>query len=203
MLIPKSKGKNMKIIQEHPQLANLGITEANRIYWQLNTPQLYEEAVQRHEAYVAHLGPLVVRTGNQSSLAYNDRYIVAEPSSQGSISWSAINRAFSTERLEQLLSRMAAYFKGLDLFVQDAWLRISKTEQMPIRVITETAWHSLFVRNSYLHPELDELDNFRPEFTILHAPNFRAVPERDGTNSDVFVILDFSRKLILIGGTSF
>jgi phosphoenolpyruvate carboxykinase (ATP) len=193
----------MKIIQNHPQLTVLGITEVNRIYWQLNTPQLYEEAVQRHEAYVAHLGSLVVRTGNHSSLAYSDRYIVAEPTTQGSISWSAINRAFDAERFEQLLGRMAAYFKGLDLFIQDAYVRISKSEQMPIRVITETAWHNLFVRINYLHPDQDKLDNFRPEFTVIHAPNFRAIPERDGTNSDVFVILDFSRKLILIGGTSF
>lgn len=193
----------MKITQNHPQLKILGISNVNRIYWQLNTPQLYEEAVQRHEAYVAHLGALVVRTGNHSSLAYGDRYIVAESTTQGSISWSPVNRAFNSERFEQLLSRMAAYFKGLDIFIQDAYVRISKNEHMPIRVITETAWHNLFVRSNYLHPDPNMLDNFRPEFTVLHAPSFRAIPERDGTNSDVFVILDFSRKLILIGGTSF
>src|SRR5690606_24627182 len=90
------------------------------------------------------------------------------------------------------------------VFVQDGFVRTSADgEQMPIRVITETAWHNLFVRNSYLHPELDELDIFTPEYTVLHAPGFRAIPERDGTNSDVFVILHLSRKLILIGGTSF
>ena len=194
----------MKILQTHPHLNRLGITRPNRIYWQLNTPQLYEEAVQRHEGYVAHLGPLTVKTGNQTSLAHRDRFIVDEQATRGNISWGEVNRAFSEVHFDKLLQRMAAYFNGLDVFVQDGFVRASADgEQMPIRVITETAWHNLFVRNNYLHPELGELDNFIPQYTVLHAPGFRAIPERDGTNSDVFVILHFSRKLILIGGTSF
>jgi phosphoenolpyruvate carboxykinase (ATP) len=194
----------MKILQHHSQLNLLGINRPNRLYWQMNTPQLYEEAVQRHEGYVAHLGPLVVRTGDQSTLAHSDRFIVAEPATQGNISWGEINRAFQPERFDKLLLRMGAYFNGLDVFVQDAYVRTSSQgDLMPLRVITETAWHNLFVRNTYLHPEPEELDDFVPEFTVMHAPGFRAHPERDGTNSDVFVIIHLSRKLILIGGTSF
>jgi phosphoenolpyruvate carboxykinase (ATP) len=193
----------MKILQTHPQLNRFGITAPNRIYWQLNTPQLYEEAVRRYEGYVAHLGPLAVRTGNHTSLAYTDRFIVSEPPIQGNISWSEVIRPFDSDRFDRLLTRMAAYFQGLDIFMQDAYVRLSKDETMPIRVVTETAWHNLFVRNSYLHSDVEELEDFAPEFTILHAPNFRAVPDRDGTNSDVFVITHFTRKLILIGGTSF
>jgi phosphoenolpyruvate carboxykinase (ATP) len=193
----------MKILQTHPQLKKLGITAPNRIYWQLNTPQLYEEAVQRHEGYVAHLGPLVVRTGNQTSLAHSDRFIVSELSTQGNISWSEVIRPFDSDRFDRLLKRVAAYFQGLDLFIQDGYVRTAKDHRMPIRVITETAWHNLFVRNNYLHPELDELDTFAPEYTVLHAPGFRAIPERDGTNSDVFVIIHVTQHLILIGGTSF
>ena len=194
----------MKILQHHSQLNLLGINRPNRIYWQMNTPQLYEEAVQRHEGYVAHLGPLVVRTGDQSSLAHSDRFIVAESATQGNISWGEVNRAFQSERFDKLLLRMGAYFNGLDVFMQDAFVRTSSDgEMMPIRVITETAWHNLFVRNTYLHPNTEELEEFVPEYTIVHAPGFRANPERDGTNSDVFVIIHLTRKLILIGGTSF
>lgn len=195
----------MKILQEHPQLKMLGIHRPNRIYWQLNTPQLYEEAVQRHEGYVAHLGPLVVRTGNQTSLAHSDRYIVAESATQGNISWGEVNRAFDSDRFELLLQRMTAYFNGLDVFVQDGYARTATNDRkMPIRVITETAWHNLFVRNSYLHFEYGEMDDdFSPEYTVIHAPGFRAIPERDGTNTDVFVIIHLTRNLILIGGTSF
>ena len=194
----------MQILQNHPQLSMLGFTRPNRIYWQLNTPQLYEEAVQRHEGYVAHLGPLVVRTGNQTSLAHSDRFIVAEPATQGNVSWGEVNRAYNSERFDQLLKRMTAYFSGLDVFVQDGYVRTSSSgDQMPIRVITETAWHNLFTRNNYLHPTPEELEDFSPEYTVIHAPGFRAIPEQDYTNSDVFVILHLTRKLILIGGTSF
>lgn len=194
----------MQILQTHRQLNMLGITKPNRIYWQLNTPQLYEEAVQRHEGYVAHLGPLVVRTGNQTSLTQSDRFIVAEPATQGNISWGEVNRAFDPDRFDKLVRRMGAYFNGLDIFVQDCYVRTATVKQkMGIRVVTETAWHNLFVRNSYIHPDLDDLYDFVPEFTILHAPGFRAIPERDGTNSDVFVIINLNRKLVLVGGTSF
>jgi phosphoenolpyruvate carboxykinase (ATP) len=193
----------MKILQNHPHLNLLGITAPNRIYWQLNTPQLYEEAVQRHEGYVAHLGPLVVRTGNQTSLAHSDRYIVSEPATEGHVHWGEINRPFNAERFDKLLERMAAYFQGLDIFVQNGSVRTAAKEQMPIRIITETAWHSLFARNNYHLAGLDESDDFKPEFTVLHAPGFRAIPERDKTNTDVFVIIHLKRNLILIGGTSF
>jgi phosphoenolpyruvate carboxykinase (ATP) len=170
----------------------------------LNTPQLYEEAVQRHEGYVAHLGPLVVRTGNQSSLAHSDRFIVDEPATRGNVSWGEVNLAYDENHFDHLLDRMTAYFNGLDIFVQDAYVRTATVdEKMAIRVVTETAWHNLFVRNSYLNPDADDIDSFVPEFTVLHAPGFRAVPERDGTNTDVFVIIHLTRKLILIGGTSF
>lgn len=193
----------MQILQDHPQLKMFGITKPNRIYHQLNTPQLYEEAVQRHEGYVAHLGPLVVRTGNQTSLAHSDRFIVAESATQGNVSWGEVNRSFDSDRFDKLLNKMGAYFNGLDVFVQDAHVRSATIDSnMPIRFITETAWHSLFVRNSYLHSDTT-LDTFVPEFTVVHAPGFRAIPEQDGTNSDVFVIIHLTRKIVLIGGTSF
>ncbi len=194
----------MKILQQHPQLDTLGIREVNRIYWQLNTPQLYEEAVQRHEGYVAHLGPLVVRTGSNTALTYNDRFIVSESPTQASISWGELNRPFDSNRFDALQARITAYFQGLDTFVQDVYVRTGREQQMSLRIITETAWHNLFARNTYLPADYEEgYEDFRPEYTVIHAPGFRASPQRDGTNSDVFVIIHLSKRLILVGGTSY
>lgn len=193
----------MKIVENLPQLERLGIHQPNRVYWQLNTPQLYEQIVRRFEGMVAHLGPLVVRTGTHTSRAHEDRFIVSEPPFQGDIAWGEINRAFSPDRFAAIQRRMTAYFRGLDVFVQDVYVRTDHHERMPVRVITETAWHSLFTRNTYIYAERDELDSFLPEYTVIHAPGFRAVPKRDGTNSDVFVLIDLAKRLILIGGTSY
>lgn len=193
----------MRILQNLSQLTSLGLRDPNRIYWQLNTPQLYEEAVQRHEGYVAHLGPLVVRTGNQTSLSYDDRFIVAEPPTQADISWGEINRPFDSRRFDELLARVASYFRGKDVFVQDVFAHVDQNDKLALRIVTETAWHNLFTRGAYLPADLTELDEFRPDYTVLHAPGFRAVPRRDGTNSDVFVILHLAKQVILIGGTSY
>ncbi len=193
----------MKILQRFPQLEELGIHDVNRVYWQMNTPQLYEEAVQRHEGFVAHLGPLVVRTGNYTGLSHQDRYFVREPLTQQDISWGEMNRPFATDEFDRLLERMAVYFRGLDVFVQDCGVRVDQEMFMPVRVITETAWHNLFARTTFFHIAPDELADFVPEFTVIHAPGFRAVPTRDGTHSDVFIIVHLSRRLILIGGTSY
>lgn len=192
----------MRILQNHPQLEVLGLRDPNKIFWQLNTPQLYEQAIRRHEAFVAHLGPIVVRTGNNTSLSHHDRYIVAEPPVQSHISWSEINRPYDSQQFDRLLSRVTAYFHGMDVFVQDSYVRTDTDRLLPFRFITETAWHNLFVRNMYLHEVAEKLEDFRPEYTVIHAPGFRAIPARDGTSSDVFVMLHLTKKLILIGGTS-
>lgn len=193
----------MKILEKLPQLESLGLHNPNRVYWQLNTSQLYEEIIRRHEALVAHLGPLVVRTGHHTSLAHDDRFIVAEAPFQGDIAWGEINRPFDSHRFNSIQKRLTAYLQGADIFVQDCYARTDTEERLPIRVVTETAWHSLFIRNSYIYAEREELDDFTPEYTIIHVPGFRAVPKRDGTNSDAFVLIHLSKRLILIGGTSY
>lgn len=193
----------MRILENLPQLQGLGIKNPNRIYWQLNTPQLYEEVIRRHEGFMAHLGPLVVRTGNHTSRAHEDRFIVDEPPFRSDISWGEINRPISAERFERIQQRMTAYFQGVDVFVQDGYARVDHHEHLSIRIITETAWHSLFARNSYLHPSDEELNNFTPEFTVIHAPSFRADPRIDGTNSETFILINLGKRLILIGGTGY
>jgi phosphoenolpyruvate carboxykinase (ATP) len=178
---------------------------ADHLFWNLSTPALYQEALQRREAQLACGGALVVRTGTHTGRSPNDKFIVEEPSSAGDVWWGAVNRPFDARRFDQLHERVLAYLQGKDLFVQDCFVGADPDYRRSLRVITETAWHSLFARTMFLPAAVPPKEEalFHPEFTILHVPNFLAEPERDGTNSPTFIILHFGKKLVLIGGTSY
>jgi phosphoenolpyruvate carboxykinase (ATP) len=184
-------------------LENHGLRDLNAVYWNLSTPSLYEEVIGRHEGRIAHLGPLAVRTGQFTGRAPNDKFIVEEPSSKDKIWWGKVNRPMSPAKFDVLHARMMAYLQGKDLFVQDCYAGADKKYRLPIRVITEYAWHSLFARNMFIHPSVAELGTHVPEFTVIDAPNFHADPEIDGTRTEVFIVLNFAKKLVLIGGTQY
>lgn len=181
----------------------LGITNANTVWWNLNTPALYEHAVRRGEGLVAHLGPLVVRTGHYTGRSPNDKFIVREPESEAYIWWGKVNRPFEIGQFEQLYRRVLAYLQGKDLYVQDCFAGADPEHRLPIRVITETAWHNLFARNLFIQATREQLATHHPRFTVLNVPHFHADPQFDGTNSEVFIILNFARRLVLIGGTQY
>ena len=182
----------------------LGIKNINNVYWNLTTPALYEQIIRRREGVLAHLGPLMVRTGAFTGRSPNDKFIVKESTTGESISWGKVNRPFSEENFNRLYHRVLAYLQGNDVFVQDCYAGADDNYRIPIRVITEYAWHNLFARNMFLRiNDLETYKNFKPEFTIIDLPKFHAVPELDGTNSEAFVLVNFERKLILIGGTSY
>ena len=184
-------------------LDDLGIVQPKTVWWNLSTPALYEQAVSRSEGLIAHLGPLVVRTGRHTGRSPQDKFIVREPSSAEHVWWGAVNQPFEHDRFERLYQRALAYLQGKDLFVQDCFVGADPAYRMPIRVITETAWHSLFARNLFIQASPDELAAHEPQFIVLNVPNFHADPEVDGTRSDVFIILNFARRLVLIGGTQY
>jgi phosphoenolpyruvate carboxykinase (ATP) len=184
-------------------LENHGLTNVRKVHWNHNTPMLYEEIIRREEGCIAHLGPVIVRTGMHTGRAAKDKFIVDEPESHDLVWWGKVNKAFSPERFELLFRRLQAYLQARDVFVQDCFAGYDSRYRLPVRVITETAWHSLFARNMFIRATNEELAEHRPEFTILHVPNFQAIPEIDGTNSDAFVILNLRRKLVLIGGTAY
>ncbi|UCC73702.1 MAG: phosphoenolpyruvate carboxykinase (ATP) [Gemmatimonadota bacterium] len=185
-------------------LEEIGIRNVNTVWWNLNTPALYEHALQRHEALLAHLGPLVVRTGQFTGRSPNDKYVVKEPSSEGVVWWGPVNQPIDEERYRALRARLTAYFQGKDLYVEDCYIGADPATQMPIRVITETAWHKLFARNMFLRErDPEKLAGHKPEFNIIHAPGFNADPQLDGTHSEVFVLVHFGRKETIIGGTSY
>ena len=185
-------------------LDSYGIRNVSHIHWNLSTPALYEEIVKRREGMIAHLGPVVVRTGHYTGRSPDDKFIVREPSSEGKIWWGDVNRSFEQKQFDLLLYRLQAYLQGKDIFVQDCYAGAHPEHRVPIRVITETAWHNLFSRNMFVQlKNRDMLKAHTPEFLIINAPNFRAVPELDGTNSEAFVLVDFGKKIILVGGTSY
>jgi phosphoenolpyruvate carboxykinase (ATP) len=180
-----------------------GLVNVNDVYWNLPTSALYEEAVRRREGLIAHLGPLVVRTGHHTGRSPNDKFIVREASSQEAIWWGNVNRPFDPERFDRLYARLLAYLQLKDVFVQDCFASADPEYRIPIRVITEYAWHSLFARNMFIQASLDQYANFEPEFTIIDTPRFHAVPSMDGTQSEVYIIVHFGQKVVIIGGTSY
>jgi phosphoenolpyruvate carboxykinase (ATP) len=185
-------------------LSYLGITNVSEVFQNLSTPALCEEAVRRREGHLAHLGPLVTRTGHYTGRSANDKFIVREPSSEEMLWWGKQNRPMEPEVFERLKIRLQAYLQGRDVFVQDCYSGADPNYRLKVRVLTETAWHNMFVRNMFIR-EFDKeiLSTFNPDFTVIHCPNFQAIPEYDRTNSEAFILVHFGEKLVIIGGTSY
>jgi phosphoenolpyruvate carboxykinase (ATP) len=187
----------------HISLEAHDLVNLKAAYWNLPTPALYEEAIKRNEGVMAHFGPLVVRTGQFTGRSANDKFIVDEPSSRKHIWWGAVNRPFNPDRFDELHRRMASYLQGKDVFVQDCWAGADAEYRLPVRIITQYAWHSLFARNLFLLPKPHELVVHEPQFVVIDCPGFHAFPEHDKTNSDVFILVNFAKRLVLIGGTEY
>jgi len=180
-----------------------GISNVKTAYWNLSTPALYEEAIKRNEGIISHLGPLVVRTGQFTGRSPNDKFVVKEPTSDDFIWWGKVNKPFKLDRFDELHRRLTSYLQGKDVFIQDCWAGADPKYRMPVRIITQYAWHSLFVRNMFIQATPEELETHRPEFVVIDCPGFHASPEYDETNSDVFILVNFAEKLVLIGGTEY
>ena len=190
-----------KVIKE---LAEQRLKNIREIFYNYGTPALYEQVVRRREGLLAHLGPLVVRTGYHTGRSPNDKFLVKEPTSEKKIWWSKDNNPIVVEDYNRLYSKMMAYIQGKDLYVQDCYACADPKFKLNIRVINETAWHNLFAKNMFRRfDNLDELQNHQTDFTIIHMPNFHANPEYDKTNSEVFVVINFAEKIVLIAGTSY
>jgi len=184
-------------------LENHQLTNVSMAYWSLSTPPLVERIISRREGILAHEGAVVVRTGQHTGRAPNDKFIVRRPEIADKIWWGDFNRPLEPEKFNDLYNHMLAYFQGRDVFIQDTTVIAHPRHKIPIRVITENAWHSLIARNLFIRSDQDTLNKFVPEYFLLHAPGFHAYPPRDGTNSEAFIVIDLIRKVILIGGTSY
>ena len=184
-------------------LENHGIVEPGEVYWNLYPATLYEEAMRRQEGIIAHGGPLVVRTGKHTGRAPNDKFVVTEPSSEKNVWWSKVNPAMDIEHFDRLYQRLLQHINGDDLFVQDVYAGADPAHQLGVRIITESAWASLFSRNQFLRVPADETETFVPDYTVVCIPSFAAIPDVDGTNSDVCILLHFGKKLVVIGTSEY
>ncbi len=185
-------------------LEQSGIRYPRRVHWNLSTAALTQEAVFRGEAILAHGGPIVVHTGECTGRSPLDKYVVGRPETDPDVWWGPHNRPFPLERYEQLRWRFTAYLQNRELFVQDCHVGTHPRYRLPLRVITTTAWQNLFARNMFVRTRNREaLEGHEPGFTVIVAPQFRAAPDQDGTRSEVFVVVNFERREILIGGTAY
>src|ERR1035438_1983056 len=186
-------------------LAEAVLALASGLHVHANTavPQLIEIALKRGEAHLAANGALVATTGARTGRSPKDKFIVDDEVTHALVHWGKVNQAFSTERFDALLERVLEHMRSRDLFVQDLYCGADPAYRLPIRVIAEYAWHALFVRQLFVRPDATELAAHTAEFTLIAAPEFQAVPERDGTRSGAFILADFTRKIILIGGTKY
>ncbi len=182
------------------ELDNYGLSGATRVYWNLSTPELYEEVARRNEGFFSDHGALIVDTGEHTGRAAKDKAIVREASSEAKVFWGDVNKGFPQEKFDGLKERMMAHAAGREIFVQDTFAGADRRYRLPVRVITELAWHSLFARTMFIN---DSSAPYQPEFTIINFPSFQAEPQRDGTRSPTFILMDFSQRLVLIGGTSY
>jgi phosphoenolpyruvate carboxykinase (ATP) len=182
-------------------LEQQGMCHLGTLHWNQSVPVLYEHAIRRGEGELALGGSFSTRTGRFTGRTPRDKYIVEEPGTKDTVWWGKINQPVAPERFDSLRHRMLAYLQGRELFVQDLYAGTDPTYRLPVRVVTDSAWHSLFSRNMFVRPPVTELEEFEPAFTILHAPNFRAIPELDRINSETFIFVNFAERLVLIGGT--
>ena len=188
---------DLSALDAYPKLETI---RGARVRRNLSQAALYEEAVRRGEGTIAAGGPLVCRTGAHTGRSPNDKFFVRDRLTDREIAWGSVNRPMTPAQFETLERDFLASLEGRELFVQDCFAGADARYRLPIRVVSEYAWHSLFARNLFI---TDSDTSEPPQFTILDSPSFQADPLRHGTNSGVVIAVNFSRRLVIIGGTSY
>lgn len=185
-------------------LENLGLTNLRQVYWNLPTEALYEEIIFRGEARITRQGPLAARTGQHTGRSASDKAIVRGADSEQHVWWGEYNRPLAPDKFDELYGRLQGFFQGRDVFAQDCYVGADPEFRMPIRVITELAWHALFVRNMFIPLQTnEEYRRHIPAFTVIAAPNFKALPQIDQTATNTFIALNLDQHLCIIGNTAY
>lgn len=185
-------------------LENHGLTNLRQVYWNLPTEALYEEITFRREARISSMGPIIANTGKHTARSANDKFIVREGTTEDKIWWGEYNRPFTTENFNDLFIRLQGFLQGRDVFVQDCFAGADREYRLPVRMISEYAWHSHFARNMFLMPETaDEYHRHVPDFTVICVPSFKALPQIDSTATNTFIVLNFEQRLCIIGNTAY
>ncbi len=176
--------------------------KVGKLHENLSVPALLEHAIVRGEGVLGPSGQLIVDTRPHTGRSPKDKFFVREPSSEANIDWGPTNQAIDAERFDALWDRVAAYLSEREVYALDCYAGADERYRVPLRVYTELAWHSLFAHHLFITPEQPSPD-FTPEFTVVDAALFAADPQRDGTRSGTFILVNFARRMILIGGTRY
>jgi phosphoenolpyruvate carboxykinase (ATP) len=180
-----------------------GLHNLNAAHWNLGTAQLLEHAIQRREGTLASGGSFVVRTGQFTGRSPKDKFIVRDEITDANVQWGAVNQPMSEAQFDRIYARMMKFWQGHDVYVQDCFVGADPGYTLPLRVISQLAWHNLFARQLFIRPDPELTGEHRPEFTILFAPDFQTNPAEDGTNSETCIVISFKRRAVLICGTSY
>ncbi|HEX3661065.1 MAG TPA: phosphoenolpyruvate carboxykinase (ATP) [Acidobacteriaceae bacterium] len=179
------------------------LTEGLHAHRNLSTAQLVETAIARGEGRLAANGALVAMTGARTGRSPRDKFTVEDEQTRQRVHWGKVNQPFPQEKFDAVLERVLRHMAERDLFVMDLAAGADPTYRLPIQIICEYAWHALFVKDLFVRPTPEELLHHAPEFTVIAAPEFEAIPERDGVRSATFILTDFTKKIVLIGGTKY
>ena len=182
-------------------LATQGITKTRATYWNLRPAQIYEMALARHEGTITAHGALLVKTGQHTGRSAQDKFIVRDETTEDNVWWDN-NKSITPDQFDTLHQDMLAYCGDTELFVQDLFGGADATHRLATRIITELAWHSLFIQNLLIEPRPQELESFAPEFVIINLPGFKA-SSRHGGRGETMIAVNFDKKLVLICGTSY
>jgi phosphoenolpyruvate carboxykinase (ATP) len=184
-------------------LEQLGLNNCANVFWNLTPSDLVEETIINGQGILTDTGALAIDTGEFTGRSPKDRFIVCDSNTENTVWWGDVNIKFSPEKFDALYNRMQAYLANRDIYVRDAYACADPNYRINIRVITEYPWSNMFAYNMFLRPELKELENFKADWHIVCAPGFKANPQIDGTRQHNFAIINFTKKMIIIGGTGY
>ena len=197
-------GKHAATYKSDYGLSNHGLVHLGKVFWNLPTEALIEEAVFRGEGHLVKGGAFQAYTGRWTARAANDKYFVKEESTENNIDWGSYNRPMTTEKFNALFARLQAYWQGEELFVQDLYAGAHPEYRLPVRVISDRAWSAHFVRNMLIaENDLQKLKTFVPDFTIMVAPKFKCDPRIDGTLSETAIVINFAQKMAIIANSEY
>lgn len=191
------KGKNADLG------TSLGLDNLGNVFWNLSPAELVEDTIINGQGMLTDTGAIAIETGEFTGRSPKDRFVVCDAKTENSVWWGDVNIKFSPEKFESLYQRMKAYLTEKDMYVRDAYACADQNFKMNIRVLTEFPWSNMFCYNMFLRPTEAEIESFLPEWHIVCAPGFKADPVVDGTRQHNFAILNFTKKMILIGGTGY
>lgn len=188
---------------ENATLETIGLGCVANAYWNLSPAELVEDTIMQGQGILTNTGALAIDTGEFTGRSPKDRFIVCDDLTENAVWWGEINKKFSADKFDALYNRMRAYLTNRDVYVRDAQACDDPSYKMNIRVVTELPWSNMFASNMFLRPSDDEIANFQPEWHVVCAPEFKAEPEIDGTRQHNFAIINFTKKMIIIGGTGY